>query len=165
MKPPITILHPPFGRNRTIRLYVPAVTVTSYHEIEYLSRSTPIRSCIMLRNGLGILEVDCRWLLLMLESFRRPGDAVMLDRFRTPLARLIVQHLNRPLLLVIHAWLWLAPDTDDVEEKWRCLQAVLELNPEHQAARGASVLLFQREVKRLQRESIADDGLSMLQSP
>ena len=80
----------------------------------------------------------------------------MLDKLRTLLAKLIVKHLTRPLLLVIHAWLWLASDTDDVEEKWRCLQAVLELNPEHQAARGASALLFQREVKRIQRESIAD---------
>ena len=57
----------------------------------------------------------------------------------------------------IKAWLWLAADTDDVEEKWRCLQAVLELNPEHQSARALSALLFQREVKRIERESIADD--------
>ena len=82
----------------------------------------------------------------------------MLDQLRTLLAKGIVQHLNRPLLLVIHAWLWLAADTDDVEEKWLCLQAVLELSPEHQAARAASALLFQREVKRIQRESIADHG-------
>ena len=89
----------------------------------------------------------------------------MIDKLRTLPARFIVQHLTRLLLLVIHAWLWLAADTDDVEEKWRCLQAVLELNPEHQAACAASALLFQREVKRLQRESVADDGLSILQSP
>ena len=88
----------------------------------------------------------------------------MIDKFRTLLAKLIVEHLNRPLLLVIHAWLWLASDTDDVEEKWCFLQAVLQLNPEHQAARAASALLFQREVKRLQKESIADDGSSMLES-
>ena len=87
-----------------------------------------------------------------------------LDNLRTLLAKLIVEYLTRPRLLVIHAWLWLAAETDDVEEKWRSLQAVLELNPEHQAARAASALLFQREVKRLQRESIADDGSSMLQS-
>ena len=89
----------------------------------------------------------------------------MADKLRTRLARFIVQHLNCPLLLVIHARLWLAADTDDVEEKWRCLQAELQLNPEHQAARAASALLFQREVKRNQRRSIADDGSSMLQSP
>ena len=82
----------------------------------------------------------------------------MIDKFRTLLAKLIVEHLTRPRPLVIHAWLWLASDTDDVEEKWRCLQAVLKLNPEHQSALAASALLFQREVKRLQRESIADDG-------
>ena len=83
---------------------------------------------------------------------------LMIDRLRTLLAKLIVKHLNRPLLLVIHAWLWLAAETDDVEEKWCCLQAVLELNPEHQAARAASALLFQREVKRIEREPIADHG-------
>ena len=89
----------------------------------------------------------------------------MLDKFRTLLAKLIVKHLNRPLFLVIHAWLWLAAETDDAEEKWVFLQAVLQLNPEHQAALAAPALLFQREVKRLQRESIADDGSSMLESP
>ena len=89
----------------------------------------------------------------------------MLDRLRTLLAKLIVKHLTRPRELVIRAWLWLASDTDDVEEKWLCLQAVLELNPEHQSARGASALLFQREVKRIERESIADDGSVMLESP
>ena len=90
---------------------------------------------------------------------------MVLDHVRSLIATFAVRHLRRPRSLVIQAWLWLAADTDDVEEKWRCLQAVLELNPEHQVARGASVLLFQREVKRLQRESIADNGSSMLQSP
>ena len=89
----------------------------------------------------------------------------MIDTLRTLLAKLVVRHLTRPRVLVVHAWLWLASDTYDVEEKWRCLQAVLELNPEHQAARAASALLFQREVKRIERESIADDGLSLLESP
>ena len=81
----------------------------------------------------------------------------MIDRFRTRLARLIIRHLAGPRELVIRAWLWLAADTDDVEVKWLCLHAVLELNPEHQAALAASALLFQREVKRLQRESLADN--------
>ena len=89
----------------------------------------------------------------------------MTDSLRTALARVLVRHLHLPRALVTQAWLWLAAEADDVEEKWRCLQAVLELNPEHQAARAASALLFQREVKRIARESIADDGLSMLQSP
>ena len=83
---------------------------------------------------------------------------LMIDRVRTLLARLIVKHLNRPLFLVIHAWLWLAAETDDVEEKWRCLQAVLELNPEHQAACAASALLFQRKIRTAGRASIADRG-------
>ena len=88
----------------------------------------------------------------------------MVGKSRTSLARVIVRHLHYPRPLVIQAWLWLAADTDDVEQKWRCVQAVLELNPERQAARALSALLFQREVKRIERESIADDGLSMLES-
>ncbi len=89
----------------------------------------------------------------------------MIDGLRIFLANSLVSHLSRPRPPVIQSRPWLAADTDDVQEKWLLLQAVLQLNPEHQAARAASALLFQREVKRLQRESIADDGSSMLQSP
>jgi len=85
-------------------------------------------------------------------------DMVTPHPLRTLPAKFIVRHLQRPLPLVIHSWLWLAADTNDVEVKWLCLHAVLELNPEHQAARAASALLFQREVKRIERESIADRG-------
>ena len=80
------------------------------------------------------------------------------DGFRTLSARLIVRHPRHPRPLVIRAWLWVAADTDDVEERWRCLQAVLELNPEHQAARAASALLFQRKIRTAGRASIADRG-------
>ena len=82
----------------------------------------------------------------------------MADGLRTLVGRVIVQDLRHSHTLVICAWFWLAADTDDVEEKWRCLQAVLELNPEHQAARAASALLFQREVRSAGRASIADRG-------
>ena len=58
----------------------------------------------------------------------------MLDKFRTLLAKLIVRHLNRPLLLVIHAWLWLAADADDLEEKRRYLNEVPQLDPENEPA-------------------------------
>ena len=62
---------------------------------------------------------------------------LMIDKFRTLLAKLMVEYLARPRPLVIHAWLWLAAETDDVEEEWLFPQAVLQLNPEHQAARAA----------------------------
>jgi len=58
----------------------------------------------------------------------------MLDKIRTLLAKLIVQHLTRPLFLVIHAWLWLAAETDDVEGNWRCLNEALQLDPENEPA-------------------------------
>ena len=87
-----------------------------------------------------------------------PGDAVMLDTFRTLLAKFIVQYLNRPRPLVIRAWFWLAAETEDLEEKRRCLEAVLELNPEGQAARAGLALLHQREVSGSEKVSSADNG-------
>ena len=51
---------------------------------------------------------------------------VVLDKFRSLLARFIGHHLHRPLPLVIGAWLWLAAETEDLDEKGRCLEAVLQ---------------------------------------
>lgn len=58
----------------------------------------------------------------------------MIDNFRTILAKFIVRRLSRPRPLVVATWLWLAADTDDIEEKRRCLWAVLELDPENTRA-------------------------------
>jgi hypothetical protein len=69
---------------------------------------------------------------------------VVVDRLRTLLARLIAHHLHRPLPLVIRAWLWLAAETDDIEEKRRCLNAVLQLDPENEPATLALLVLDQR---------------------
>jgi len=77
---------------------------------------------------------------------------------RTILARAVVRHLHRPHLLVIRASLWLAAETDDPDEKRRCLEAVLDLNPQSQAARAGLALLHQREVKGIEKSSIADNG-------
>ena len=81
-----------------------------------------------------------------------------MDKLRTLLAKFIVRQLNRPLFLVIHAWLWLAAETDDPYEKRCCLEAVLELNPKSQYPRALSAVLFQREVRSAGRASIADRG-------
>ena len=43
MKPQTSMPHRPFERNRPIRPYVRPVLVTSYHETDCLSNSTPIR--------------------------------------------------------------------------------------------------------------------------
>ena len=40
----------------------------------------------------------------------------------------------RGSVVVVAAWLWLAADTDDVEEKRRCLKAVLEVAPDNSEA-------------------------------
>lgn len=63
-----------------------------------------------------------------------------------------------PHPLVICAWLWLAAETDDPDEKRRCLEAVLNLNPDHQAAHALLALLHQRQIKDLDIASIANNG-------
>jgi hypothetical protein len=52
--------------------------------------------------------------------------------FRTLSAYLITHNLRRPRALVVAAWLWLAARTDDLDEKRRCLEAVLELEPDNE---------------------------------
>ncbi len=44
----------------------------------------------------------------------------MFDKLRTLLANFAVAHFNRHRSPVIHAWLWLAAEADDLEEKRRC---------------------------------------------
>lgn len=68
----------------------------------------------------------------------------MLDHLRTPLARLMAQRLKRPRPLVIQAWLWLAAEADTLEDKRLCLEAVVRLDPENEAASLALLLLDQR---------------------
>jgi len=80
----------------------------------------------------------------MLHSFRGPGDLLMIDRLRTLPAKLIVEHLRRLRPLVIRAWFWLAAQADDLEEKRRCLNAVLELDPENEPATLALLVFDQR---------------------
>ena len=55
----------------------------------------------------------------------------MFDNLRTRLAQLMVPHL-RPL--VVQAWLWLAAQAEDIEEKRHCLNAALQLDPENEPA-------------------------------
>ena len=66
--------------------------------------------------------------------------------------------LYYPRSLVISAWLWLAADAEELDEKRRCLKAVLELNPESQAARAGLALLRQRDIGQGDTASIADKG-------
>jgi len=65
----------------------------------------------------------------------------MLDRLRTVIARSTVGYLNRPVSLVVAAWLWLAAEADDTEVKRRCLNAILELDPENEPASLALLVL------------------------
>ena len=67
----------------------------------------------------------------------------MLDKLRTLLAKFIVRHLSRPRSLVIGAWLSLASDAGDIEDKRRCLKAVLQLDPGNEPASLALLLLDQ----------------------
>lgn len=42
------------------------------------------------------------------------------------------------------AWLWLAAQADELEDKRRCLNSVLELDPENEYATLALLVLDQR---------------------
>jgi hypothetical protein len=68
----------------------------------------------------------------------------MLDRFRTVLAHFISSHFTQPRQLVIWAWFWLAAQTDDLQGKRHCLNAILEPDPENEPASLALVLFDQR---------------------
>lgn len=64
-----------------------------------------------------------------------------MDGLRSLTARLIVQHLRQPHPLVIRAWLWLAAEAGTLEEKRRCLWAVLDLDPDNTNALLALAVL------------------------
>jgi len=68
----------------------------------------------------------------------------MLDRLRSLLARFIVKYLRGPRPLVVRAWPWLAAGAETLEEKRRCLNAVLHLDPENEPATLALLVLDQR---------------------
>ena len=68
----------------------------------------------------------------------------MIDRFRTLLASFIVRPFTRPRMLVLQCWLWLAAKSRDLEEKRRCLHAVLRLDPENEPA-SLALLLFDQQ--------------------
>lgn len=46
-----------------------------------------------------------------------------------------------PSPLLIHPWPWLAAEADNLEEKRRCLNAVLQLDPENETASMALLAL------------------------
>jgi len=59
------------------------------------------------------------------------------DYLRTLSARLITRWLRWPRALVVRAWAWLFARTDDLDEKQRCLTAIVELDPEQEWAQLA----------------------------
>ena len=70
----------------------------------------------------------------------------MVDRLRTLAARVIAGHFPRARSLVVAAWSWLAAGTDDLEEKRRCLEEVLGLDPDNKSARIALLAVGTGEV-------------------
>jgi len=66
------------------------------------------------------------------------------DNLRTAIAGVIASRVDRPRLLVVQAWLWLAANHRDLEGKRRCLDAVLQLEPENETASLALLVLDQR---------------------
>ncbi len=69
----------------------------------------------------------------------RSGDR---NRARQAFARILNANPDRvPKTLLIHTWLWLSGLTEKPEERRRCLEAVLRLDPEHALARRGLELL------------------------
>jgi len=56
---------------------------------------------------------------------------MVLDHLRSLIAALVVRYLHRPRPLVIRAWLFVAAEADNLEDKRRCLHAVLQLDREN----------------------------------
>ena len=54
----------------------------------------------------------------------------MINHLRTLSAHLITRYLRRPRALVVGAWAWLCANTNDLDEKRRCLTAILKLQPD-----------------------------------
>ena len=61
----------------------------------------------------------------------------MINHIRTLSTRFFTHHNIGPVILRIRAWAWLAAETDDLAEKERCLEAILELEPDAEWARVA----------------------------
>jgi hypothetical protein len=68
----------------------------------------------------------------------------VLDKLRSLVGRFMLQQLRRPGTLAIRAWLWLAAEAPDAEEKLRCLNAILQLAPANEFATLALLLFDQR---------------------
>jgi hypothetical protein len=68
----------------------------------------------------------------------------MIDRFRTRYASFMLRHFARPTMVIVPCWLWLAAESSDLQDKRRCLHAVLRLHPDNEPASLALLLLDQK---------------------
>lgn len=71
-------------------------------------------------------------------------DTIPAENMCTIFAKYVTPNLRRPRPLVIRAWLWLAAEADRLTEKRLCLETILRLHPENEAATLALLLLDQR---------------------
>jgi hypothetical protein len=61
----------------------------------------------------------------------RPSlEVTITNHLRTLLARLVVRWLPGPRSLLVRAWAWLCAETDNLGEKQRCLEQILDLDPD-----------------------------------
>ena len=89
----------------------------------------PVGHTGILYDVVGAAIADCPLL-------GREGNVI--DPFHIPSARFTTTRwLRHPRALVIRAWAWLCAHTDDLDEKLRCLTAILELEPELEWAQSA----------------------------
>jgi hypothetical protein len=71
----------------------------------------------------------------------------VIAHLRTLSARLITRWLRRPRALVVRAWFWLASHVGSLDEKRRCLMAILELDPELEWAQLALQQVRHRQAR------------------
>ena len=71
----------------------------------------------------------------------------MIARLRTFLACIITRYLPGPRVLLVRAWAWLAAETDDLAEKERCLEAIVDLEPDAEWAQIALQGVRQRRLR------------------
>lgn len=71
----------------------------------------------------------------------------MTDYLRTLLANFIVRHLRGPRSLLVAAWNWLAAEANDLVERQRCLEALLDLDPDNEQAAVALLWVLQQRIE------------------
>ena len=74
----------------------------------------------------------------------------------------IILNIREPLSLLVAAWRWLAAEADDLDEKRRCLEAILALEPDNERAYMALLWVLRQQSYDTQHRSVLlAEGISL----